>query len=334
LIIKNYSIKQIRGAGPVIRYVLKYVLDEKKQEIQQHTRPFIITHNIRNRTSLPAMIKEYTELEGRRLHRRVDQVTCHHTIISLSPEDAKVVTDEMLMKIAKEFIRLRAPHALVVGSKHENKSHPHIHLIFSGINLNGKSIRMDNRAFGNLKEKMELWQQIHLPELAHSKVRHGLSRDHRLQSLRPPPLPSRYRMKEKEATITAIQIASEQSASTEQFIGLLKDQGLVPYYRNNRMVGISVNQGRKYQLKTLGFDLEELEAKLHQTAAHNKELLAIHTLREKGKDLEKTKDPQSKTFANRLSELHITPIHESPLLLPTREEISRGRSDLANSLTS
>ena len=71
-----------------------------------------------------------------------------HIALSFKPEDKDKLTDEMMVKIAKEYIELmgiRDTQFLLV--RHHNTANPHCHLVYNRVDNNGKtnSDKMERR---------------------------------------------------------------------------------------------------------------------------------------------------------------------------------------------
>lgn len=327
MVIKSLSVKQKNGAGPVIKYIFRYILDEHKQRgFEKQTKPFIITHNIRKRGSIKDFEKEFKAVQKIRSYHRVDEVACFHYIISIAPQDAIYVTDDMLKSIAKEFIRLRAPNALVVGTKHMEKGkHPHLHLVISS-GLDGKSSRISNGDFRKLKADMQTFQLSHYPKLEHSVVNLDRSPNGKSPSTKSLANLREYRMKEKESVIRSVYEAYAQSRSSGDFFAKLKGSGLEFYKRNGVVSGIQIEGGRKYRFTTLGLETEKIQ-RLDQLNTFDQELQTMRKLREKGKGKDIAKDTETKApFKDRLEALDIKGYGEIPsrCLIPDLEKSPLG----------
>lgn len=174
MILKNLTRKKT-GTGQLVRYIFRYILNEEKQASdQQSNSPFIITHNIRNK-SVEGYIQEFKDNLLNRTYKRADQTIIHHTILSWSHKDAPQITDSMLRDIGAQFIKLRGENNLFVGTKHVDRQHTHIHFAVSGNQLNGRSSRLSKQAFTELKLTLDAYQKHRYPELVNSLPLHGRS---------------------------------------------------------------------------------------------------------------------------------------------------------------
>lgn len=66
---------------------------------------------------------------------------CGHTSLEFKPEDAPKLTDELMLKIAEEYLDKvgirNTPYVIV---RHTNTPHPHCHIVFSRVDYDGKII--------------------------------------------------------------------------------------------------------------------------------------------------------------------------------------------------
>ena len=66
---------------------------------------------------------------------------CGHTSLEFSPEDTAKLTDELMLKIALEYMeRMSIKDTPYVIVRHVDKPHPHCHIVFSRVNYDGKII--------------------------------------------------------------------------------------------------------------------------------------------------------------------------------------------------
>jgi hypothetical protein len=168
---KNHSAGA--AAGGVIRYILRYALNPDKQNIKKGT--FLIKHNLKGKT-IKDFITEFKENHEYRLVKRSNQAVIHHIILSWSNKDSHKITNAMLLDMANHFISLRFPNALVIGTKHEDKSHRHLHLAVSSANVDFTSHRQNKADFAKLKSDMSIYQQGNYPTLVNSLPAHGKAR--------------------------------------------------------------------------------------------------------------------------------------------------------------
>lgn len=288
MIIKALSRKA--GGGQLIRYILRYALDNEKQIILKDQPPpsFVIMHNIRSR-SIEGFIKEFKQNESHRIHKRSNQTVLNHFIISFSPDDSKHIDDKKLKAIAKKFIQLRGESNLYVGSKHLDKSHIHLHIAGSGTQINGLSSRISKKQLADLKLELDAYQKEQFPELLHSLPQHGLSmkQNDPLQCVQS--MGQNKRHTQRRGVLKALEDTYSKSASLDEFLSELKVLGHEPYYRAGKLTGIKYEGQRKFRLAKLGFELEKLEQLNTIKDKQSIELEALQQLRSrlKEKDLDK-----------------------------------------------
>lgn len=70
---------------------------------------------------------------------------CKHISLSFSPEDATRMTDDFMAKIAKEYIeRMGIRNTQYIVVRHNDKDHPHCHIVYNRVDNDGKSISDSN----------------------------------------------------------------------------------------------------------------------------------------------------------------------------------------------
>jgi hypothetical protein len=281
MIIKNITRTAKSGRGGIratLNYVFRYVLDkEKTGQTPDLAKHCIIAHNIRNRTDIKEVVKEFEAVGKRRVYTREDQTVLHHTIISFHPEDSKLVTDAMLRDIAKKYIQLRGHNTVVIGARHGDRSHAHIHLVMSGTRLNGRSSRISNKDFQQIKIAMDEYQKALYPELIHSlPPQTRILGENRIKNEL---YPNRSIRKERLAAI--IYESYSQAQSTAAFLCHIEKKQISPYYRNGILTGI-IENGIKYRLATLGYDRKTLD-QLEHRKVFEQEMNKIQAIRANAK---------------------------------------------------
>lgn len=75
-----------------------------------------------------------------------------HIALNWSPEDAQKLTDELMVKIAKEYLtKMKITGTQVLMVRHHDTNHPHLHLVFNRVNNEGKTISDANQRWNNVK---------------------------------------------------------------------------------------------------------------------------------------------------------------------------------------
>lgn len=251
MIIKNLSRKATSGStGQLIGYICRYIANEQK--LVDPSTPFLIKHNLHGQ-SLTDFARQFADNEANRIHKRSDQISVQHTILSWHKNDSQHITNEMLTDIVSKYINLRGDNNMYLWSKHEDKSHIHLHGIVSATRLDGKSSRMSQREFAELKVALQEYQKEHYPQLAHSLPRHGFSKNISLEDVQLQPVKRHYRETQKEALYQLIQHAKQTARSHDEIVEHIKAAGHQPYFnQDGKLQGIAFNGETKYNLPTLG----------------------------------------------------------------------------------
>ncbi|KAA6317868.1 hypothetical protein EZS27_032048, partial [termite gut metagenome] len=86
-----------------------------------------------------------------------------HIPLAYSKEDASKLTDEVMVKLAKEYMKaMRIENTQYIIVRHHDREHPHCHIVFNRVDNEGKTISDRNDHFRNekvtkaLKEKYGL----------------------------------------------------------------------------------------------------------------------------------------------------------------------------------
>jgi len=86
-----------------------------------------------------------------------------HISLSYSKHDTPVLTDQKMVELAKEYMqKMSIVNTQYIVVRHEDREHPHVHIVFNRIDNNGKTISDKNDRYRNEKVCKEL------------KLKHGL----------------------------------------------------------------------------------------------------------------------------------------------------------------
>lgn len=100
-----------------------------------------------------------------------------HIALNWSPEDAPKLTDELMVKIAKEYLtKMKITGTQVLMVRHHDTNHPHLHLVFNRVNNEGKTISDANQRWNNVKvcKALTLKYGFHMAEGKDRVNRHRL----------------------------------------------------------------------------------------------------------------------------------------------------------------
>ena len=277
MILKNLTRRS--NTGQLVNYLFKQEKDNKPKPI--------LKHNLRSRTT-KGWTKEFDQNFESRIHRRSNNISLHHTIISFSNKDKNQINPELLKDITKKYIELRGKENIYLASSHHDKEHIHLHIVMSSTKLiTGESNRISRQEFKDLKLALDAYQKEKFPELKHSLPAHGKSQKLQLSDPEQKLQDREGKLSQKQELFQAVQSAYARSKSVDNFLSEIKSGGYKTYERGGKVYGLEDESGRHYRFSTLGFDLNKLEDKDRQTQEEAKQLQELASLRDsKSQDLE------------------------------------------------
>ncbi|MBK9721965.1 MAG: relaxase/mobilization nuclease domain-containing protein [Saprospiraceae bacterium] len=270
MILKNLTRRN--NTGQLVNYLFKQEKDNKPKPI--------LKHNLKSRTT-KGWTKELDKNFELRMHRRIDNIRLHHTIISFSNKDKKQVNQDLLKDITKKYIELRGKDNQYLVSTHHDKEHIHLHIIMSAHKyLTGESNRISRQEFKDLKLALDSYQKERYPELVHSLPSHGKSQKLQLSDPELKLLDRQGKLSHKQELLETVQTVYSKSKSLDNFLSELKSEGYNSYSRGGKIYGVEDESGRHYRFKTLGFDLNKLEELDRQAQEEAKQLQELSSLRD------------------------------------------------------
>lgn len=256
---------------PQFRKLLEYMIHDKDRLTGTDGRGFLLLNNLTGRT-IDAWTRQLSDIESRRKQKRKQRTYCFHEILSFSKDDADKLTAEKLEDMAREYIRLRGKGA-AIAVPHYDKAHYHIHLLVSGTDLTGKSMRLTRGALRTLKANIERYQRQKYPEFVNSTIRHGRGskaitsdREYRLKA-------RAGRMTKREQVAKMVSECYAQSTSQVDFFAWLGAYKFSIYQRGGKAYGV-VYQNRKYRFKALNIPLDTSQ-KISMSTSKGKDLGSI-----------------------------------------------------------
>ena len=170
MIIKS---KSHRNAG-AYHDVLEYVCRKNAQYKDKDEQSLLLKHNLYGKNIDQWAAQFHRNLSFRQTFRS-DNVNIMHTIMSLHPKDSSTdVSVEVLKDLANHYIELKGENGMYLSTAHFDKDHLHLHIVESPLELRtGKSMRMSKKAFSELQQEMQKYQQEKYPELENSVVDYG-----------------------------------------------------------------------------------------------------------------------------------------------------------------
>gem|GEM_PF-6878025 len=245
---RQASLGYERNADKYVKQYFLSKLEKGRQELDggsvEKQASFLFRHNVTSRT-IDGMVAEFKRNEERRIHKRSDQPSLHHVIISFHPDDTGKIDDKALYAMVREYTRLRGDDILVVGAKHTDRSHLHCHLVVSPSRTNGMSARVSIRDFERIRSDLEKFQEKHFPQLRASVVdyekreRGGGGKNIKThdEGIR-------------EQLGTYIQEAKGMGLTKDTATWYLAERGFMAYFRGGEVQGvIHQDNGRRFQFK-------------------------------------------------------------------------------------
>ena len=134
--------------------VVNYMLSKREDEAK-------VLQAIGVRSSLPNDIAHDFNLQAS-MRPSVQKPVCH-TILSFSAHDTERLTDDVMVKIANEYIEKMGygdTQSLIV--RHSDRQHPHLHICINRIGNKGKTISDRNEKYRSTKICRELTERYGL----------------------------------------------------------------------------------------------------------------------------------------------------------------------------
>ena len=157
-----------------------------------------------------------------------------HIALSHSPVDAPKLTDGKMVQLAQEYMReMKITDTQYIIVRHQDREHPHVHIVFNRIDNNGKTISDRNDMYRNEQVCKKL------------KAKHGLYfaggkeqvKQHRLKE----PDKSKYEI------YNAVKNEIGKSRNWQQLQGRLAEKGITIRFKykgqTNEVQGISFSKG-------------------------------------------------------------------------------------------
>ena len=242
-----------------------------------------------------------------------------HIVLSWSVNDAAKLNDELMVMLAKEYLhkmKIRDTQYLVV--KHNDREHPHIHIIYNRVDNNGKTISDNFQKQRNVQVAKEL------------TLKHGLYISPGKEKVNRQQLKGEDKIKYE--LFDAIKAASKKVKNINELKQVLAKQGIVTHLKyksgTTEIQGISFSKG-EYKFKGSDIDRSLSYAKLSQAIEQQqvkpKKSLADQ-LREAMENAKQERESQDKTEK-------ITYLKPEPETHYLRQSLSAG-ADLLGGLLS
>lgn len=213
-----------------------------------------------------------------------------HIALSYSPVDAPKLTDEKMIQLAQEYMHeMKITDTQYIIVRHQDREHPHVHIVFNRIGNNGKTISDRNDMYRNEQVCKKL------------KAKHGLYfaggkeqvKQHRLKE----PDKSKYEI------YTALKNEIGQSRNWQQLQERLAEMGITIQFKykgqTDEIQGVSFSKG-EYTFKGSEIDRSFSFSKLDKCFGNA--------------DLNVTESQRQTTFAPIREQVSIWGKNESPFI--------------------
>lgn len=241
-------------------------------------RGFVVAHGLRGNT-VASWVKQLKAHEATRVHKRKNSVVLTHELLSFHAADTNSITPEKLERLTREYIRLRG-NGKFLAVPHYDKSHYHVHILASGVDVNGKAMRMSRSELGELKKKIQQYQVERYPELSKSLPTHGRKSKLRVTDKEIQMKKRTKKQTTRERVAEMVNLCRLRSRSDEKFFVLLSEKGMEVYQRGGKPYGVLFNE-RKYRFATLGMGVNLNEKDRLNERRHT--LQGLRSLRSKSK---------------------------------------------------
>ena len=195
-----------------------------------------------------------------------------HIALSYSPVDAPKLTDGKMIQLAQEYMReMKITDTQYIIVRHQDREHPHVHIVFNRIDNNGKTISDRNDMYRNEQVCKKL------------KTKHGLyfakGKEHVKQHRLREPDKSKYEI------YNAVKDEIGKSKNWQQLQERLAEKGIAMRFKykgqTNEVQGISFSKG-EYTLKGSEIDRSFSFSKLDKcfgdaglnTAGNNRQIVS------------------------------------------------------------
>lgn len=196
-----------------------------------------------------------------------------HIALSYSVNDAPKLTDEKMIQLAQEYMReMKITDTQYIIVRHQDREHPHVHIVFNRIDNNGKTISDRNDMYRNEQVCKKL------------KTKHGLyfakGKEHVKQHRLREPDKSKYEI------YNAVKDEIGKSRNWQQLQTRLAEKGIGIHFKyrgqTSEVQGISFSKGR-YTFKGSEIDRSFSFSKLDKcfgdvglnTAGNNRQTVSV-----------------------------------------------------------
>lgn len=225
------------------------------------------------------------------LPKRANGNYLYHEVIALEQNDAvsERAQVRILLDLAQQYARLRAPHQMVYGKMHREAGHLHFHLMISANGVAGKKrLWLSKAQLASMQREVENYKIKHYPELGADRYydREGRAqrREKERQAEAAKIASSEFEYKRRTGKASAketlrenIKDIFETALSEAELDHRLQQAGYKLYRRGQTEVVESMKDGTKYRLATLGLSvvMRKAQSRLRVFAEREAELTLL-----------------------------------------------------------
>lgn len=251
-------VKILSRKNPSYRQLVEYILKDRSPS---KSAKDIIKHNIKGST-VNAIIKEFERNESFRTFNRKDQIALFHEIISLSSNEENYIQDEVMIDLTRKYLELRGNKGMYLAALHRDTEHCHAHVMTSALEYaTGKAHRISKSALQDIKLILQDYHLQKYPEISESFCDHRKGRIY-AKNTEYQRRHKEERTKLKEKVQQQVQDLFKLSKNFDEFLALLRDNGIHHYERNGIATGITIGE-TKIRFQRLGVTKEEIEQLKH-----------------------------------------------------------------------
>lgn len=231
-------VKVLSRHTPSYGSLLRYILNEAKVRKEE-----IFRQNLHD-TDIPGLVGQFVENESFRRNPRNDQIFLYHEMVSFSAkEDASHISREVIGDLVREYIRLRGETGVLLGAVHRDREHVHVHFCVSAVHFRtGKAFGLAKEQLLDLKMQFQRYHLKQYPELSESAPAHEKGERYMGNE--------QWHARHRQEIAATAQKCFARAHSQQEFLSLLRDNGLHYYERNGRPIGVEI-EGKKYTFKQL-----------------------------------------------------------------------------------
>jgi hypothetical protein len=166
MIIKSISHKESKKTGKwkKINKLLHYINDEQKMFDENH-QSCIVKRYLSGYGDIDQWTNQFVENDERRTFENTNRVIIRHEIVSFSPEATRYITREILMDLAKEYLKRRTNSPALAIAHFENGKPIHFHCAIAAVGIDTKSTRITTKEFREFKLEMEKYVMERYPDI-------------------------------------------------------------------------------------------------------------------------------------------------------------------------